>query len=84
KVEYHYQGARVQFGGRGPLGFKTLKTTTQKDGSTFETTTRYHQAFPLTGMPYSTQKTMLSAGSGVLLSKAVNEYSVSKTQQLGD
>ncbi|KNC69088.1 SpvB/TcaC N-terminal domain-containing protein [Pseudoalteromonas ardens] len=82
KVEYHYQGARIQFGGRGPLGFKTLKTTTQKGGKSFETTTRYHQAFPLTGMPYSTQKTMLSAGSSVLLSKAVNEYSVGKTLQL--
>ncbi|MDK1313506.1 SpvB/TcaC N-terminal domain-containing protein [Pseudoalteromonas sp. R96] len=81
-VDYHYQGARVQFGGRGPLGFKTLKTTTQKDGKTFETTTRYHQAFPFTGMPYSTQKRMKSAGTNELLSISVNEYSKQKTQQL--
>ncbi|MCG7537567.1 SpvB/TcaC N-terminal domain-containing protein, partial [Pseudoalteromonas sp. OOF1S-7] len=84
KVDYHYQGARVQFGGRGPLGFKTLKTTTQKDGKTFETTTRYHQAFPFTGMPYSTQKIMRLADSNVLLSMAVNEYYKGKTQQLND
>ncbi|ALU42820.1 SpvB/TcaC N-terminal domain-containing protein [Pseudoalteromonas rubra] len=84
KVDYHYQGARVQFGGRGPLGFKVLKTTTQKDGKTFETTTRYHQAFPLTGMPYSTHKRMQTADTSELLSISVNEYNKQKTQQLND
>lgn len=87
KVEYHYQGARVQFGGRGMLGFKALTTKVLKkgtgdaQGTVFTTTTRYHQAFPLTGMPYSTEKRM---GEGTLLSIAKNGYEkVSTTQQGG-
>ncbi|RZM74390.1 hypothetical protein C3B51_19725 [Pseudoalteromonas rubra] len=84
KVDYHYQGARVQFGGRGALGFKTLKTTTQKAGVTFATTTRYHQAFPLTGMPYSTEKRLLSGSIDLLLDIAVNEYATSKRTEKGN
>ncbi|TMP35716.1 FG-GAP-like repeat-containing protein, partial [Pseudoalteromonas rubra] len=73
-VAYRYYGAALQFGGRGWLGFKALETTMEKSSlqSTrkFVTTTRYHQAFPLTGMPASTVKKMDSR----LLSTARNTY----------
>ncbi|TQF67808.1 FG-GAP-like repeat-containing protein [Pseudoalteromonas luteoviolacea] len=85
KVEYHYQGARVQFGGRGMLGFKALTTKMTKKGTSdladtiFTSTTRYHQAFPLTGMPYSTEKRM--GADNVLLSVAKNFYGIKATTQ---
>ncbi|ALU44081.1 SpvB/TcaC N-terminal domain-containing protein [Pseudoalteromonas rubra] len=77
-VDYHYRGARVQFGGRGWLGFKQLETSTDKADSTgtsytFTTTTQYHQAFPLTGMPSSTRKQW--QGNEVI-SAAQNTYEV--------
>ncbi|TQF70187.1 SpvB/TcaC N-terminal domain-containing protein [Pseudoalteromonas luteoviolacea] len=86
KVTYYYEGARAQFGGRGVLGFKALTTQTTKQGSddpvgtVFTTTTRYHQAFPLTGMPYSTVKKM---GDDVVLSQARNTYLVTPVAQKG-
>ncbi|KZN70333.1 SpvB/TcaC N-terminal domain-containing protein [Pseudoalteromonas luteoviolacea] len=86
KVTYHYQGARAQFGGRGMLGFKALTTKTVKQGTNdnagtvFTTTTRYHQAFPLTGMPYSTVKLM---GNDTVISEARNSYSAAPVAQKG-
>ncbi|KZN53727.1 hypothetical protein N474_19340 [Pseudoalteromonas luteoviolacea CPMOR-2] len=87
KVNYHYQGARGQFGGRGSLGFKALITTTAKRGTNdtvdtiFTTTTRYHQAFPFTGMPYSTEKRM--GTENTLLGRAKSEYYLDVIEQLG-
>ncbi|KZN34384.1 hypothetical protein N480_22535 [Pseudoalteromonas luteoviolacea S2607] len=76
-VEYQYQGAKAQFGGRGMLGFQKISTAHTKQGTTFTTHTRYHQAFPLTGMPYATEKWMSNANiDNTLISKAVNSYQV--------
>ncbi|WP_081310723.1 SpvB/TcaC N-terminal domain-containing protein, partial [Pseudoalteromonas luteoviolacea] len=76
-VEYQYQGAKAQFGGRGMLGFQKVSTAYSKQGTTFTTHTRYHQAFPLTGMPYATEKWMSNANiDKTLISKAVNSYQV--------
>ncbi|MCG7548062.1 SpvB/TcaC N-terminal domain-containing protein [Pseudoalteromonas sp. Of7M-16] len=71
-IEYQYQGAKAQFGGRGMLGFQAVSTAHEKGGKTFKTTTRYHQAFPLTGMPHSTHQWM----DNTLVSVAINEYDI--------
>ncbi|MEC4088697.1 SpvB/TcaC N-terminal domain-containing protein [Pseudoalteromonas rubra] len=71
-IEYSYAGAQVQFGGRGMLGFKSLTTVNVKDGQQFSTTTRYHQAYPLSGMPARTIK----AYNGTVISSALNDYKV--------
>ncbi|ALU44497.1 hypothetical protein AT705_17110 [Pseudoalteromonas rubra] len=73
-VRYKYAGARMQFGGRGMLGFESLTTSTYKGGHTFKTTTEYQQAFPYIGMPERTTKTMHSSSGSYLLSKAMNQY----------
>ena len=73
-VDYKYAGARLQFGGRGWLGFRKLTTETEKDGYTFETSTYYRQAFPFVGMPDKTEKYMVSGSSKTLLSSAANSY----------
>ncbi|KAF7763146.1 hypothetical protein PUND_b0484 [Pseudoalteromonas undina] len=73
-VDYRYAGARLQFGGRGWLGFRKLTTETEKDGYTFETNTYYRQAFPFIGMPDKTEKYMVSGSSRTLLSSAANSY----------
>ncbi|KAF7781460.1 hypothetical protein PRUB_b0687 [Pseudoalteromonas rubra] len=70
-VNYHYYGAKMQFGGRGWLGFAAVKTSTEKDGYNFDTVTRYRQAFPYTGLPKSTEKRF----DNILLSLANNRYS---------
>ncbi|KZN54926.1 hypothetical protein N474_17135 [Pseudoalteromonas luteoviolacea CPMOR-2] len=69
-VSYRYYGAKAQFGGRGTLGFAAIRTTTEKDQKHFITTTRYRQAFPYTGLPAATHK---SIGER-LISLAVNKY----------
>ncbi|TMP82320.1 hypothetical protein CWB73_05375 [Pseudoalteromonas phenolica] len=69
-VSYKYKGAYIQFGGRGMLGFKALTTTNIKDGHTFSTTTRYHQAFPKTGMP---ARTIRKVGADTI-SESTNTY----------
>lgn len=69
-VSYKYKGAYIQFGGRGMLGFKALTTTNIKDGHTFSTTTRYHQAFPKTGMP---ARTIRKVGVDTI-SESTNKY----------
>ena len=73
-VNYRYAGARLQFGGRGWLGFRKLTTETEKDGYTFETNTYYRQAFPFIGMPDKTEKYMVSGSNRTLLSSAANSY----------
>ncbi|KZN66357.1 hypothetical protein N481_24485, partial [Pseudoalteromonas luteoviolacea S4047-1] len=73
-VDYHYEGARVQFGGRGSLGFEALTTTSQKDGVTFKTRTEYSQAFPFIGMPTRTLKTMTTGNNTLVISDAGNQY----------
>ncbi|KZN61808.1 hypothetical protein N473_22130 [Pseudoalteromonas luteoviolacea CPMOR-1] len=73
-VDYHYEGARIQFGGRGSLGFEALTTTTQKDGMTFKTRTEYSQIFPFVGMPTRTVKTMYVNNTNLVISDAKNDY----------
>ncbi|KZN35286.1 SpvB/TcaC N-terminal domain-containing protein, partial [Pseudoalteromonas luteoviolacea] len=73
-VDYHYEGARIQFGGRGSLGFEALTTTTEKDGITFKTRTEYSQTFPFIGMPTRTLKTMTVDNTNLVISDAKNDY----------
>ncbi|KZN53723.1 hypothetical protein N474_19320 [Pseudoalteromonas luteoviolacea CPMOR-2] len=71
-VKYKYGGSRIQFGGRGGLGFASLTTIMQKDGYEFTTVTEYNQNFPTIGAPISTKKYIGST----LIGSAVNIYSV--------
>ncbi|MCV2884758.1 hypothetical protein OE749_08620 [Aestuariibacter sp. AA17] len=51
-VSYHYEGMRIQSGGRGSLGFEYISTTDNERKVT--TRTRYRQDFPFVGMPAET------------------------------
>ncbi|MCG7537639.1 RHS repeat-associated core domain-containing protein [Pseudoalteromonas sp. OOF1S-7] len=86
-VDYFYEGARVQFGGRGMLGFQSLTTTTYKQEQESDeryaivTKTHYLQHFPFTGMPLSTDKYFKKADEAdtvisttQYLSRAYNTY----------
>ena len=55
KMEYKYNGLRLQTGGRGTLGFESVSIYDQS--SLITTTTTYEQLFPYTGMPKLTRKT---------------------------
>ncbi len=68
-IQYRYAEARMQGGGRGFLGFKTLMTIDMQTGIT--TKTGYHQAYPYTGMP---QYTEVISDSGNLLQRSDNSY----------
>jgi RHS repeat-associated protein len=56
RIQYRYEGYRMQGGGRGSLGFQRIFTLADGADATtkLETITEYHQAFPLTGLPKST------------------------------
>ncbi|QTL36549.1 hypothetical protein J5X90_05785 [Pseudoalteromonas viridis] len=81
-VTYQYEGARVQFGGRGWLGFAALTTDTIKDGLRIATRTEYEQAFPLTGMPKRTTKTLYEGGYARVLSDAMDRYKATPAQSV--
>ena len=51
-VDYHYQGLRMQSGGRGNLGFAAISSYDNQSDIT--TTTQYHQDWPYIGMPKRT------------------------------
>lgn len=51
-VRYSYQGARVQSGGRGFLGFQSIRTEDVQNS--LLTTTEYRQDFPFIGRPSHT------------------------------
>ncbi|BCT93479.1 hypothetical protein LYSHEL_25030 [Lysobacter helvus] len=62
-VHYRYAGARMQSGGRGFLGFASIETLEANAAdATVSTTTRYHQAFPFTGQPASSETRLQVAG----------------------
>lgn len=95
-VDYFYEGARAQFGGRGMLGFQSLTTTTYKQEQLTDeqyaivTTTRYLQHFPFTGMPLSTDKYFKKAGeadsiisTNRYLSRAYNTYKYVEIEHRG-
>ena len=68
-VSYAYAGAKVQAGGRGWLGFRSI---TSIDGQTgIRTRTVYEQRFPFTGRPKTTE---LRDSGGGLLSEATNTW----------
>ncbi len=58
-VLYHYQGLRIQGGGRGMLGFAKVSSIDMQ--SKMYTKTSYNQDFPYTGMPYATEKGHLTS-----------------------
>lgn len=59
-VHYRYQGARMQAGGRGFLGFAQIDTIdSNRPGGHVATSTAYHQSFPLIGLPIRTTKTVV-------------------------
>ena len=70
EVQYFYDSARIQAGGRGFLGFEALRTVDTQTG--VQTTTFYSQRFPYIGMPVMTEQ---RSQEGVLLSAAINELS---------
>ncbi len=51
-ISYFYKEAKIQAAGRGFLGFEQLKTVDNQ--SNVETTTRYRQDWPFTGVPIGT------------------------------
>ena len=69
-VNYHYQGLRIQGGGRGSLGFETIKTTDPQTG--VKTVTTYSQVWPTVGMPLRTVRTLADGNTDHLLSDATN------------
>ncbi len=58
EIKYHYEGLKMQAGGRGILGFEKVYTFDPQ--TNVETTTTYRQDFPFTGMPLRTDKVLLS------------------------
>ena len=70
-IAYHYTEGKVQAGGRGFLGFMTLTTVDEQSG--IETTTRYRQDWPFTGLPIGT---FSDSSNGTLLSTSSSEWSV--------
>ncbi|WP_299268143.1 SpvB/TcaC N-terminal domain-containing protein [uncultured Psychrosphaera sp.] len=77
-IDYHYQGARAQFG-RGSLGFESISTTTEKEGVSFITTTTYSQVFPYLGMPLKTERMANDGSNSELISIAENRYTHQST-----
>lgn len=69
KISYRYEGARIQSGGRGFLGFEKLTTLDQQTQIRSETT--YRQDYPYTGMPLKTES---YDHLGNLLHRAENTY----------
>lgn len=68
-IDYRYAGARMQAGGRGFLGFEKLITIDKQ--TNIKTETIYHQDYPYTGMPKSTE---VRDGTNKLLQRSDNSY----------
>ena len=75
-VKYHYEQAKIQAGGRGMLGFKSLSTTDMQTGVV--TTTTYRQDWPFIGHPSITE---VKDKRGVLLSLANNEWKLANISE---
>ncbi|MEY4588014.1 MAG: hypothetical protein RL497_90, partial [Pseudomonadota bacterium] len=69
KVAYFYTQAKMQAGGRGLLGFKSLNTVDLQTG--VNTTTTYRQDWPFVGSPVST---VVHSKEGKKLSESTNNY----------
>nr|WP_305119063.1 RHS repeat-associated core domain-containing protein [Tahibacter harae] len=59
QVRYYYSGARMQAGGRGFLGFQTVRT--EDPQNLLVTTTEYRQDYPYAGRPVRTIVEKMSA-----------------------
>lgn len=70
-VDYFYETARVQAGGRGFLGFKKLTTRDAQNGIFTETS--YRQDWPYTGQPIETVKLTFD---GIVLSREANQHTI--------
>ena len=77
-VYYRYAGAKMQAGGRGYLGFAKIESSYTPSSTAIVTTTSYHQDFPFTGMPLTTEKTY----GEQLLSKASNDLALQPDSQV--
>lgn len=69
RVDYLYAEAKLQAGGRGFLGFKSLTSIDTQTG--IYTTTEYRQDFPYIGMPTNT---IVRTKEGKKLSEKINNY----------
>ena len=68
-IRYNYSEMKIQAGGRGNLGFKTLSTIDDQTGVI--TTTQYRQDWPFIGYPW---KTTVRSSEGHTLSYSVNQW----------
>ncbi|WP_444897186.1 RHS repeat-associated core domain-containing protein [Microbulbifer sp. SSSA005] len=68
-ISYMYGGARLQAGGRGLLGFESLRTIDAQSG--IKTTTHYRQDFPFRGYPLRTET---RTPQGYLLGESDNTW----------
>ncbi len=75
-VDYRYQGARMQAGGRGFLGFTSLTTIDLQTG--IETSSGYRQEFPFIGSPETTET---RTANGQLLAHASNQWQTQLTYE---
>ncbi len=85
RIRYFYQGAKIQAGGRGNLGFRYL--TSYEPASGVLTTTENYQKFPATGLPIKTTKLKYIAGGSnvnrdVLLAKSFGNSSSTAANQI--
>lgn len=85
KVSYYYTEAHMQAGGRGFLGFQTLKTVDEQTGVV--TVNTYRQDFPYVGMPLSTVVFSNDTTTAKLLSRSTNNWKkgsfISETDKIG-
>ena len=73
ELSYQYSGAKVQAGGRGLLGFQTVRSIDPQ--SNIWTTTHYRQDFPFIGHPLKTERLKHNGGtSWTLLSTATTSW----------
>ena len=70
-LSYHYREAKAQAAGRGFLGFEQLKTVDNVDN--VETTTRYRQDWPFTGLPIGT---VVASADGHVIDGGATEWQV--------
>ncbi len=71
-INYYYEHARFQAGGRGFLGFKKLSTEDLQTGVI--TSTTYRQDWPFIGYPAKTEQRAPGNPSSILLSKNSSTY----------
>ena len=66
--DYHYYGGKIQAGGRGFLGFKTVETFDVNNRTLMQSS--YHQEFPFTGQSYEVLRYLLDFTSSPTILRA--------------